>query len=158
MFNIGTPELLVVLIIAMVVVGPERLPELARWIGRGVRELRKVQDDVKDMVQTGMGDEFRDAANEMKGAVTEMRKTASEVKRAASVAVAVPAEPQQARPSTPAGGDAGQDGHDGDRTDSEPTPIRDGANEAPVSEAPVSEAPAKEAPAADLEPGASAGE
>jgi Tat protein translocase TatB subunit len=156
MFNIGTPELLVVLIIAMVVVGPERLPELARWIGRGVRELRKVQDDVKDLVQTGMGDEFRDAANEMKGAVTEVRKTASEVKRAAGMAVA--AEPHEREPSTPATADAGPDTHDGDRPDPEPTPIREGATGATGTGAPVSEVPAEEAPAADLEPGASAAE
>jgi Tat protein translocase TatB subunit len=51
MLNIGTPELLVVIVIALLVVGPERLPALARQIGRGLREFRKMQDDVKDMVK-----------------------------------------------------------------------------------------------------------
>jgi Tat protein translocase TatB subunit len=156
MFNIGTPELLVVLVIAMVVVGPERLPELARWIGRGVRELRKVQDDVRDIVQTGMGDEFRDAANEMKGAVTELRKTASEVKsdvkRAASITPASPAQPPQAEP-TPAAGDGGPEANQGDRPRPEATPIRNGGTEATVTED-----PAEQAPAADPDPGASAAE
>jgi Tat protein translocase TatB subunit len=50
MFNIGPPELLVILLIALIVVGPNRLPELSRTIGRGLREFRKVQDEVKDMV------------------------------------------------------------------------------------------------------------
>lgn len=51
MFNIGSQELLVILVIALIVVGPQRLPELSRSIGKGLRELRKVQDDMKDMVK-----------------------------------------------------------------------------------------------------------
>ncbi len=51
MLNIGPPELIVVLAIALIVVGPKRLPELARTIGRGLNEFRKVQDEVKDMVK-----------------------------------------------------------------------------------------------------------
>ena len=51
MLNIGTPELLVILIVALLVVGPQRLPELSRQLGRGLREFRKIQDDVKDMVK-----------------------------------------------------------------------------------------------------------
>jgi len=49
--NIGPPELLVVLVIALIIVGPTKLPELARAIGRGLSEFRKVQDEVKDMVK-----------------------------------------------------------------------------------------------------------
>ena len=51
MFNIGPPELLLILLIALIVVGPQKLPELSRSIGRGLREFRRVQDEVKDMVQ-----------------------------------------------------------------------------------------------------------
>ncbi len=51
MLNIGPPELLLVLVIALIVVGPKKLPELARTIGRGLSEFRKVQDEVKDMVK-----------------------------------------------------------------------------------------------------------
>ncbi|HSO48953.1 MAG TPA: twin-arginine translocase TatA/TatE family subunit [Acidimicrobiia bacterium] len=51
MFNIGAQELLVILAIALIVVGPAKLPDLARSLGKGLREFRKVQDDVKDMVR-----------------------------------------------------------------------------------------------------------
>jgi len=51
MLNIGAQELLVILAIALIVVGPAKLPELARSIGKGLREFRKVQDEVKDMVR-----------------------------------------------------------------------------------------------------------
>ena len=51
MLNIGPQELIVILIIALLVVGPQRLPDLSRQIGKGLREFRKIQDDVKDMVK-----------------------------------------------------------------------------------------------------------
>jgi sec-independent protein translocase protein TatB len=51
MLNIGPQELIVVLIIALIVVGPQRLPELGRTIGKAMREFRKIQDDVKDSIR-----------------------------------------------------------------------------------------------------------
>jgi sec-independent protein translocase protein TatA len=51
MFNVGPQELLIILIILLIVVGPQRLPEFSRQIGRGLREFRKVQDEVKGMVK-----------------------------------------------------------------------------------------------------------
>jgi Tat protein translocase TatB subunit len=75
MLNIGPPELIVILVIALVVVGPQRLPELARTLGRGLRELRKVQDDVRDMVSTGMDDELKQTANELKRTASELRSS-----------------------------------------------------------------------------------
>ncbi len=44
MFNVGPLELLVVLIIALIVLGPQRLPEVARSVGRGMREFRAALD------------------------------------------------------------------------------------------------------------------
>jgi len=55
MFNIGPQELLVVLIVALIIVGPKRLPELGRTIGRALNEFRKIQDEVKDMVKFDLG-------------------------------------------------------------------------------------------------------
>lgn len=55
MFNIGPQELIVVLVVALVIVGPKRLPEMARLIGRGLNEFRKVQDEVRDMVKFDLG-------------------------------------------------------------------------------------------------------
>jgi sec-independent protein translocase protein TatB len=53
----SSTELLVILVIALVVVGPQKLPELSRQIGRGLREFRKVQDEVKGMVQIDLNPE-----------------------------------------------------------------------------------------------------
>lgn len=57
MLNIGPQELIVVLIIALLVVGPSRLPELGRSIGKALREFRKVQDEVKDTFRFDADDE-----------------------------------------------------------------------------------------------------
>ena len=82
MLNVGPLELLVVLAVALIVVGPERLPELARSVGRALRQFREVQDEVRDMVSAGMDDEMREAA-------TEFRKAAGTAKRATDVKGAV---------------------------------------------------------------------
>ena len=57
MLNIGPQELLLILVIALVVVGPQRLPSLGRSIGRGLRELRKAQDDVKRTIEVNLQEE-----------------------------------------------------------------------------------------------------
>ena len=57
MLNIGPQELILILIVALVVVGPHRLPELGRTIGKALREFRKIQDDVKDTIKFDLNDE-----------------------------------------------------------------------------------------------------
>ena len=47
MFNIGFAELLLVLIIAYVIVGPKDLPKVARWLGRMVRTARQLISELK---------------------------------------------------------------------------------------------------------------
>ena len=53
MFNIGPTELLLILVLALIVFGPNRLPEVARGVGRGLREFRRASDDLKDELQRG---------------------------------------------------------------------------------------------------------
>lgn len=48
MFGIGMPELVLILVIALIVLGPSKLPEIARALGRGMHEFRKATDDLRD--------------------------------------------------------------------------------------------------------------
>ena len=55
--NLGAPEILVILVVALLVFGPHRLPEIGRQVGGAMRELRKMQDSVKSELQAVMQDE-----------------------------------------------------------------------------------------------------
>ena len=48
MFNIGLPELIIIAAIALIVFGPNKLPELAKAFGRAMREFKKATEEVKE--------------------------------------------------------------------------------------------------------------
>jgi Tat protein translocase TatB subunit len=49
--SIGGPELLLILVIALLVFGPRRIPELSRTIGRGLAEFRRATNDFKSTLE-----------------------------------------------------------------------------------------------------------
>ena len=60
MFGIGLPELMVIAIVAVVVFGPERLPELARQAGRFVRQMRNLAQSAQTQLRDELGPEYAD--------------------------------------------------------------------------------------------------
>jgi Tat protein translocase TatB subunit len=51
MFGMGMPEMLVIMVVALVVLGPKRLPELARTLGKAMAEFRRQTTDIMDEFQ-----------------------------------------------------------------------------------------------------------
>lgn len=65
--NIGFPELLIILAIALLVFGPKKLPEVGRSIGKAVREFRRTSDEIKDRIEEEIRvSEFRDIKEDLK--------------------------------------------------------------------------------------------
>ncbi len=52
LFGIGMPELLVILVVALLVLGPKRLPEVARSLGRGMAEFRRASSELRQSLST----------------------------------------------------------------------------------------------------------
>ena len=96
MFNIGPLELMVILLLALVVVGPSRLPEVGRSIGRALREFRKVQDEVRDSINFNL-----DPEPVTPRAPTKPGPPPAAVERARAAAAAAAAQPPgDAQPET----------------------------------------------------------
>jgi sec-independent protein translocase protein TatB len=55
-FNVGTGELLVILLIALIVLGPEKLPDAARKMGNVVGELRRMSGGFQEEMRSAMDD------------------------------------------------------------------------------------------------------
>jgi Tat protein translocase TatB subunit len=68
MFGIGMPELLIIFVIALIFIGPNKLPDLARALGKGMAEFRKATSEIK--ANFDMEDELRDVKDEIADSVS----------------------------------------------------------------------------------------
>ena len=72
MFGIGMPELIVIFAVALIVIGPKKLPELARSMGKAMGEFRRATNDLKNAVN------LDDDINDIKQTVDAIPKTTDE--------------------------------------------------------------------------------
>jgi TatA/E family protein of Tat protein translocase len=77
MFGIGMTELIVILVIALVVIGPSKLPELAKALGKGLAEFKKASQEIKDSFNLDeeiktIKDETMDSINDFKDSLEDM--------------------------------------------------------------------------------------
>ncbi len=70
--NIGFPELLFILAIALLVFGPKKLPEVGRSIGKALREFRRTSDEIKEKIEEEINaDEFKEIKQEIEKDIGE---------------------------------------------------------------------------------------
>lgn len=87
--SIGMPELVVIFIIALIIFGPRKLPELGKSLGRSLNEFKKASNDLQNTLE-----------QEIK--LEEQKETAARpVKPEPPAPTAAPADPEQVEPSAP---------------------------------------------------------
>ena len=74
MFGIGLPELVVILAVALIVLGPQRLPEVARMLGRAYAQLRRASEEFQQTIRRDLAD-----ANRNKAVAQEIRERCADV-------------------------------------------------------------------------------
>ena len=97
MFGIGMPELLIILAVALIIIGPKKLPELAKTLGRTLGEFKRATNDLKESIQTEtgldeMGNELKQVDRDLKDATAFSDETPSAIGEAPDE-VDVPDEP-----------------------------------------------------------------
>lgn len=76
--NLGITELILILLLALLVVGPERLPELARKLGKTLRDLRKAYDNLTSDLGPELAS-FQETAKELRESVDSVRNIPQDV-------------------------------------------------------------------------------
>lgn len=97
MLGIGMQEILIILVIALIVIGPKRLPEVARTLGKGFAEFKKATDDFQETVRRDLEqdkhEEFVKKYPHLLPEEEEVKKTGESEEES---------EPQQTQESQPA--------------------------------------------------------
>jgi sec-independent protein translocase protein TatB len=98
MFGIGSTELIVILIVALIVIGPAKLPEMAKSLGKALGEFRRVSTDVKRTIEmeAEQAEQKEKTAQAKKELFPETAKAADEPKAAAPETATAPEEPSPA--------------------------------------------------------------
>ena len=103
MFDVGFQEMLLIMVLALIVFGPSKLPELGKMIGRAMREFRRASDEFRSTVETNLNIHDVDASSPAQAGFFPTIAPFASSAPAAS-APALPAAPEGAQPVPEAGG------------------------------------------------------
>lgn len=83
LFGMGTPEILVIMVVALIIFGPGKLPEIGAQVGKAVRDFRRMTKE--------MTSEFEDSIGDVQSSVNEVKQTVSNVqKETSAIAESIP--------------------------------------------------------------------
>ena len=75
MLGVGFPELVMILVVALIVLGPQRLPEVARMLGRAYAQLRRASEEFQNTIRQDLATlERQEDANRNKAIAQELRE------------------------------------------------------------------------------------
>jgi Tat protein translocase TatB subunit len=80
MFGIGMQELIIIAIIALIVVGPKKLPDLAKTLGKGFSEFKKATEGITDDLKDTLKEDKKQDDDEWKNSLLMKKPDAEETK------------------------------------------------------------------------------
>lgn len=131
MFGIGTPELLVILAVALIVIGPKKLPDLAKSLGRALGELKRATSDLKQSIEqeTGLDEVRKDFSGVKQDVLASIDPTPASGVTTPTEGAQIDASPVSPEAETNDSGLSPEMADQGDHGDH-----RDNGPEAPISE------------------------
>jgi len=72
MFGIGLPELIIIMVVALIIIGPSKLPDLAKALGKGMVEFRKATQDIKESLD--LDQDFEEAKEDLADAIGDVNR------------------------------------------------------------------------------------
>ncbi len=128
LFGMGTPEILVIMVVALIIFGPGKLPEIGAQVGKAVRDFRRM---TKEMTA-----EFEDSISDVQTSVGEVKQTVSNVqKETTAIAQSIPTAIEGAGRTS------------GASTPSAPRPAAEASREDPFADLAALDEVAEETPA-----------
>lgn len=134
MFGMGMGEILLIAVVALLVLGPDRLPSAAKALGKGIRDLRSQTKDLQQTIEkdTELGDAVRELRGALRGDPESLYERATgqrfsdTLKAPGKKTPAIPAASASSDDDTGAAGDesATTEATEASATSSEPTPAR----------------------------------
>jgi sec-independent protein translocase protein TatB len=86
MFGLGMGEIVIILVLALILLGPQKLPDAAKQLGKGLREFRRATEDLKSQFETEL---YSDDTKPARPTLVEPTKAPGDVAAAAAEAPAV---------------------------------------------------------------------
>jgi sec-independent protein translocase protein TatB len=102
MFGLSLSELLIIAVLALILLGPDRLPDAARTLGKGMRQIQRATQDLKDEFEShtqGLANEIETGTRDLKAQIQDPM-TSEELKAIPSLLVPVPGREPDRPPFT----------------------------------------------------------